>query len=731
MKQILENLKTGECSVEEVPAPIVKPGFLLVRNEYSLISSGTEGGTVKLGKMSLIGKARARPEQAKKVMQVAKTQGVMTAYNAAMRSLDMPLVLGYSCAGTVIEVGPGVSGFQIGDRVACGGPGFANHAEIVAVPKNLCVKVPDNLALRFASFATVGSIALQSIRVSDVRIGENVVVIGLGLIGQLTVLLLKAAGCNVFGLDIDPSRVEFVKQQGYCEGSLISAPNLAEQVNAFTDGIGADAVIITAATTDNGPIKLAGELARQKGKVICVGRTEMNAPRETYLFKELELRTSMAYGPGTADPSYELEGIDYPVAYVRWTENRNMAGFLEQLAMGNINIEPLITHEFGVEEATTAFEIISGETKEPHTAILIHYPVSAKSDTVTRDVPITAKKARDAITRQSEFPVVGVIGAGSFATNEFLPLLAKHKNITLGSIVSASGVRAKALAKNYNFQNCTSEPSSILDDDAVSCVFILTRHDTHAQLTVEALKRGKHVFVEKPLALSMDELDQVEQAWRDSGTILMVGFNRRFAPFTIELQNFIGERAQPAAILYRANVGYRPPEHWLHDPVEGGGVIIGEACHHIDFCNYIIGSPLTRVSSTALQSSQQDFLSEDNALIQLDYQDGSRASVAYLSNGSKAYPNERVEVFCDNKVAVIEDYRRMELASGLSVKRKKIWSGADRGHAKQIDVFLSAIRDSAADRIPSESYIASSKAAIEAANLIHSDHLERTHEGDN
>ena len=712
MKQVLENFKTGQCDVEDVPAPLVRENFVLVKNHFSLISTGTEGGTVQLGKMSLLGKARARPEQAMKVLQVAKSQGLLVAYNAAMRSLEMPIVLGYCCAGEVIDVGDGVDHVKVGDRVACGGAGFANHAEIVCIPKNLCVKVPENTGMHLAAFTTLGSIALQSVRVADVRLGDNVVVIGLGLVGLLTIQILKAAGCNVFGIDIDKDRVDFVKRNNLGDAETGNASNLKERINAFTSGNLADAVIITAATDDNEPVKLAGELCRRKGRVIAVGRTRLEAPRETYLFKELELCTSMAYGPGTGDPEYELNGIDYPVGYVRWTEGRNMQCFADLIAANKINLEQLITHNFDIQEASKAFELISGKSKEKSIAVLIKYPVTEKSSTVGEKITFTSADHKiEPVKGQVQ---VGVIGAGSFATNEFLPLLAKQKDLVFRGIVSATGVRAKALGKKYGFQYCDSNADSVIKDDQINCVFILTRHDSHADLAVAALNAGKHVFVEKPLATTHAALQAVQQAQNKHGCLLMVGFNRRYAPLAVEMKNSFGETAQPVSIHYCVNVGYRSPEHWLHDPKQGGGVILGEACHQIDFCNWFISKPVKDIDIQMLKGNAGGFLSEDNVHMSLRYDDGSIAHITYLSNGSKSYATERIEIFCDNKVAVLTDFNKLEIAHGMSKKTKRYRGAGAKGHHQQINALISAIKNKDIN-IDMDGYINSSKITIDAA----------------
>lgn len=689
MKQVLQNFKTGELKVEDVPAPMVRPGFVLVRNHYSLISSGTEGGTVKLGQMSLLGKARARPEQVRKVLQAARTDGWLTAYQAAMRSLDMPVALGYCCAGQVIEVGSGVNDIRVGEHVACGGGGYANHAEVVSIPRNLCVKVPDGVDLRLAAFTTLGSIAMQSVRVADVRLRENVVVIGLGLVGLLTVQVLQAAGCNVFGIDINGSRVQFAAKQGFCQASPRDAANLYEQVMAFSGGYGADAVIITAAAPNNDPVTLAGELARYKARIVVVGRTEMKAPRETYLFKELDLCTSLGYGPGYGDQSYEEEGLDYPIGYVRWTENRNMTAFVQLVAQGKVQLEPLITHEFDMTDAPRAFQVVTGQAGEPSIAVLLRYPQAEAPITRPERIALRPRAVQPG-SQSSDVVRVGVIGAGSFATNVMVPILAKTKKVELRGIASATGVRAQALGKKYGFAYCAADAQKILNDPETDCVFILTRHDTHASLTVAALEAGKHVFVEKPLAMNEEELKLVEEVQRRTGLNVMVGFNRRYAPLAVKLKEFFANRAQPMAIIYRANVGYRPPDHWLHDPKQGGGVIIGEACHFIDFCHWLVGTPPVEVSARALGGADKGIISEDNVHITLTFADGSLATVAYLSNGSTLHAREVVEVFGDRSVGYLADFKMLKVVSSRRSKTYREWIKTDKGHRAQVVDFINA-----------------------------------------
>jgi len=716
MKQILENLRNGDITVDDIPTPTLKPNHVLVRNLYSLISTGTEGGTVKLGKMSLIGKAKARPEQVQKVMKVVRTQGLLTAYHAADRSLDMPIVLGYSSAGKIISVGKDVKDLKIGDSVACAGSGLANHAEIVSVPRNLCAPVADNIDLRYAAFTTVGAIAMQGVRIADVKLGENVVVIGLGLVGILTAQILRAAGCNVFGIDVDKQQLSFVENLGLCKTENSNANNIVERVMAYSNGQGADSIIITATTSDNGPVALAGQIARHKARVVAVGRTEMKVPRETYLFKELEFFTSYAYGPGTGDPSYEENSIDYPIGYVRWTENRNMTAFLDLISQKTIDLSSLVTHEFDVDDAKNAFDVITNDDNEHSIAILLRYP---NIEGLNEKSIIRLQDAEPASSKVNKTKIgVSIIGAGSHATNELIPLLNSMKNIEFRGISSASGVRAQALGKKYKFNFCTSEPESILNDNESDCVYILTRHDTHAELTISALEAGKHVFVEKPLALSESELKSVTDAQKRTGRILLAGFNRRYAPTAIKMRNFFGTRAQPLSLHYCSNVGFRPNNHWLHDPQQGGGVILGEACHFIDFCYWFVNSPIIDLDIVALNARNTGLISEDNVHITLKFSDGSVATVAYLSNGSANYSRERIEVHCDNKSASLTDFKKLTLADGKGVKQFRNWISADFGHRAQTKAFLDAVSLNNADTIDTAGYIESSHATIIANNKL-------------
>lgn len=704
MKQVLADLRNGEVQVRDVPVPASRPGFVLVRTTHSLISAGTEGSTLKLGRMNPLEKARARPEQAMKLIELARSQGLLTAYKVAQRALDMPVALGYSCAGVVEAVGPGCDGLNVGQVVACAGQGWASHAEFVSVPRRLCVPVPDGVAGEQACFATVGAIALQSLRIADLKLGESVAVIGLGLVGLLVCQLARANGCRVIGLDIDPQRLEMFRSLGLGEAGFADETSVGI-IAGLSSGHGADAVIVTAATEEAGPVPLAGELCRRKGRVVVVGRTPIIAPRETFLFKELALYTSMAYGPGTGDPRYEQEGIDYPLPYVRFTEERNIEAFLSQLALGNIDLAPLITHRFPVDDATEAFDALNGEAGPRGIGIVLEYGNAGAADAHRMTILPGAIPARTGALG------VSVVGAGSFATHEFLPLL---KGLPIGryGIVSLTGLRAQALASKHGFAYCASDVEAVLDDDATEAVLILTRHDTHAELAAQALRRGKHVFVEKPLALDTPSLRRVREAQRDSGKLVMVGFNRRYAPLAVEMKSAFAGRTQPMIVNYVANVGLRPPEHWLHHPAEGGGVILGEACHHLDFCQWMVGSKLVDFTASPLGRSSGGPV--DSVQVTLRFTDGSVASLIYASNGNRRFPVETVEVSCGGRQARLVDFRTLETPGRWTLRRKRAVLAVDKGHQAQLRSFISACSGET-QSFDVDSYFDSSQLAIDVS----------------
>lgn len=708
MRQVVANLRNGSVEVREVPAPTARASFALVRTEFSLISAGTEGATLQLGRKNPLGKARARPEQAMKLIELARAQGPITAYRVAQRALDMPVALGYSCSGRIESLGDGCQGLHVGQRVACAGQGWASHADFVSVPRRLCVPIPDSVSSEHAAFATVGAIALQSVRVADLKLGETVVVIGLGLVGLLVCQLARANGCRVIGIDIDPTRVDLMRERSW--GDAVQASGAVDSmVFGVSAGHGADAVIITAATDDDTPVALAGELCRQKGRVVVVGRTLMHAPRETYLFKELSLRTSMATGPGTGDPTYEVDGIDYPLAYVRFTEERNLAAFLDQIALGNIDVGALLTHRFAVEEAAEAFDALGAAGNARGIGVVLSY--SKQQPTAQERRIEIASLARSASS--AKHPALSVIGAGSFATHEFLPLL-KGMNVRLRGVVSRTGLHAQALAHKHGFEFCASDVESALNDDSTDAVLVLTRHDSHAVIAKQALDAGKHVFVEKPLALNQAELEAVEEAQRRSGKLLMVGFNRRYAPLAVRMKQAFRSRSQPMFVNYLANVGARPAEHWLHHPREGGGVILGEGCHHLDFCCWLVGAPLIDFHVAPLGQSRRDTPVE-SVVVTLRFADGSVATMSYLSNGNPRFPTETVEACSGGHQTRLIDFKTLETPGRWWRHKTTAHLAVDKGHRAQLAAFLAAAAGTG-PAIDVDGYFASSRLAIEVSD---------------
>ena len=683
MKQLVQDFKTGEIKIIEVPPPVLRPDGLLVKNLYSAVSVGTERATVTVGAKSLLGKARARPDLVKKVLESMKKEGVLETLMKVRSKLDVYRALGYSSAGVVWAVGENVSEFRKGDLVACGGGNYAVHAEIVYVPKNLCVKVPEGVDLEEAAFTTIGSIALQAIRQAGVTVGENVAVIGLGLIGLITVQILKAAGCKVAGIDLIKENVEMARRLGADEAILRSDPDLNVSLSNLTEGYGMDAVIITASTRSNDPIDLAAKILRDRGRVIVVGAVGMTLDREEFYMKELSLKLSRSYGPGRYDPLYEEKGIDYPIGYVRWTEGRNMGEFLQLLKEKKVKIKPLITHRFSIENAVTAYDLLLGKIKEPYRGILISYP---EIQDLKKTIYVLKEPTKQRVSTTTAN--VGLIGAGSFAQKYILPSLSKRKEVRLVGVATASGNNARKVADKFGFEFCTTEAEEILNNPGINLVIIATRHNLHGTLVAEALRKGKAVYVEKPLAINEEELKDIIEAFKASGKpYLMVGFNRRFSPHVAQVINFIGGHSGPFSIIYRVNAGYLPPDHWIHDPEEGGGRLIGEICHFVDLIQYITGEKPRKTWGAQVFSQNRQIINEDTLSILIEFERGSVATISYIAIGASNFPKERIEVFGNSKVAVIEDFKRSILYS--SKGKKKFSTGRiDKGHKREMDLLI-------------------------------------------
>lgn len=711
MKQLLQNMKTGETQVADVPVPNPGQGTALVKTQASLVSAGTERMVVEFAKQGLLGKAKSRPDLVRQVLNKAKREGLLTTFDAAMNKLDQPLTLGYSSAGTIIQTGPGLRGFRAGDRVACAGGGHAVHAEFAAVPQNLMVHIPDSVDFESAAFTTIGAVSLQGFRLADVQVGAKVAVIGLGLLGLLATGIAAAAGCQVLGIDLDPNRVELAKGMG--ADTAVIRSQAVEVAETFSHGRGVDAVLICADTTSNDPVELAGEIARDKVKVVAVGAVGLEIPRKPYYEKELDLVVSRSYGPGRYDHDYEEKGHDYPIGHVRWTENRNMEAFVDLLAQKKLDISPLITHRIPIEEGTQAYDLITG--KEPYLGVLLTYG-EGEPPQENRIPNLQAPTVR---VKPGDILALGVLGAGNYALSTFLPVVKRTSGVAPVGIVSASGVSAHHAARRFGFGFAASEPESILEDPAINIITILTRHNLHTPQILEAFKAGKQVYCEKPLAINREQLDLVTEALQKEGQpLLMLGFNRRFAPLARHLKEFIDQRQEPLFAHYRVNANLLPPDHWLIDPEVGGGRIIGEGCHFIDFLTFLVGKVPLEVTAQGLPDDGK--YSEDNIMMTFRFPDDSIGVVSYLANGDKSYPKEYLEVFSGGKVAALHDWRKLEMVEKGQRKVKRHLLRQDKGHKDAWETFLKALNDEKIPPIPYEHLIGVTQASFATVESLRS-----------
>ena len=696
MKQVIQNFKTGELSVADVPQPALARGFVLVRNAFSLISAGTERSTVTTAQASLLGKARQRPDLVKQVLDSLRKDGLADTLSRVRTKLETLKELGYSSAGTVLASMDTEGRFKPGDRVACGGGGYASHAGIVTVPQNLVVKVPETVGLDAAAFTTLGAIAMQGVRQANPKLGEYVCVIGLGLLGQITAQILRANGCQVFGLDTSESVVALAAGHSCHAARTRSDAGLDSAFEAFTGGRGFDAVIITAAAQSADPVELATAILRQKGVIVIVGAVPMNVPREPYFYKkELELKISCSYGPGRYDPAYEEGGQDYPYGYVRWTENRNMAAFVTLLANRSVDVQPLVTHVFEVEHAEKAYDIVTGKTKERHLGILLRYPDTSESR------PAAAAPAPTHGVGGP--PGIAFIGAGSFAQKFLIPFAQDGGRLL--SVVTSRGVTAKSAGEKFRFESHSTDAREALSNPAVNTVFIATRHDSHAALTIAALEAGKNVFVEKPLALREDEFAQViETARRRSDCRLLVGYNRRFSPVALKARVVFQQVAGPLIINYRINAGFLPKEHWTQTE-QGGGRILGEVCHFVDLLQFITGSEPDTVYALSVASDNARMPDQDDVAISIRFRNGSVGQIGYYACGDKMLNKERVEIFGGGQSFIIDDFRSGEHYAAGSRRTFKL---PGKGHKEEVEAFLRAVRDGKPSPIALESLVLTS-----------------------
>jgi predicted dehydrogenase/threonine dehydrogenase-like Zn-dependent dehydrogenase len=702
MKQVTQRPRDGRIAVVEVPAPGLRPGWLLVANRCSLISAGTERSKVELGKKSLLQKARARPDLVRKVVDRGRTEGVGPALTAVRERLDTLVPLGYSCAGVVLEVAPGVDGLAPGDRVACGGGGFANHAEVVVVPKNLVARVPDGESFEVATYATVGAIALHGVRRAEATVGERIGVVGLGLVGQLAVRILAAAGCIPVGVDVASEAVALAEAGGAL-GLARDRPGLAEAVSEITEGLGLDAVLVCAASSSSDPVRLATELTRDGGRIVVVGDVPVEADRALMYEKELELRMSRSYGPGRYDREYEERGRDLPPAYVRWTEQRNMQAFLALIASGKVDPSVLTTHRFPVEQAEQAYASLTGKTSPRPFGIILEYAYEEPA----RSVPRHQSTVRAGAVR------IGLVGAGAFARRTLLPAL-QAERAELVAVATGSGLSAADVASRFGFARAAASAEEILADDSIDAVVVATRHSSHASLAAAVLRAGKAVFVEKPLALDERGLDDVIDALA-AGGLLAVGFNRRHAPLTARLRKELDASGGPHTLLARVNAGPLPDDHWLHDPEDGGGRLLGEACHFVDLLAHLASSPPVSAHAFAVPHCERGIESSDDLVAILRFASGAVATLLYTGSGDSRLAKERVEAFGGGLSAVLDDFRRLELYR--AGKRTVVKSRQDKGHRAEIALFLNAVQGKV-EAPRAESYLTSTRTTLALAESL-------------
>lgn len=696
MKQIFQDLKDGNTLMMDVPCPSVQPGHVLIRTFVSLVSAGTERMLLDFGKANLLDKARQQPDKVRMVMDKIRTDGLMPTIDAVRHKLDQPLPMGYCNAGVVVDVGAGVTGFAIGDRVASNG----KHAEMVCVPANLCAKIPDEVNDEAAAFTVIGAIALQGIRLAQPTLGETVVVTGLGLIGLLAVQLLHAHGCRVLGIDLDPAKLELAKLFGAKTVDLSRGEDPVAAAMALSAGRGVDAVLLAASTKSHEPVKQAAHMCRKRGRIVLVGVVGLELSRADFYEKELTFQVSCSYGPGRYDPLYEEGGQDYPLGFVRWTEQRNFEAVLGLLADGRLNPAPLISHRFPLGHAQKAYELIS--STKPSLGILLQYPepTEKSSDELRlRTVPIAAPENRTSQPQDSV--VVGVIGSGNYATQVLIPAF-KQAGVSLRSVASSGGASGVHAGQKFGFEEATTDSTSLLNHADLNTVVITTRHDSHARYACQALELGKHVFVEKPLALRREDLAKIEDVYqKHQELVLMVGFNRRFSPHVKKMKSLLEAIHEPKSFIMTVNAGVIPLEHWTQDPAVGGGRMIGEACHFIDLLRFLADSPILSVQALMLGRAAGIPVQSDKVSFSLSFGDGSMGTVHYLANGHKSFPKERLEVFCAGRILQLDNFRTLRGFGWPGFTKMNLWR-QDKGQTACVAAFVEAIRRGGASPIPFE-----------------------------
>jgi predicted dehydrogenase len=702
MKQVLQSLANGSTEVIECPAPAVRPYHLLIETRASLISAGTERMLVEFGKGGLISKARKQPERVKDVLQKVKSQGLLETIEAVRSKLNQPLPLGYCNAGVVLAVGEGVTGFAIGDNVASNGP----HAEIVCIAQTLCARIPDDVTFADASFTPLAAIALQGIRLADPKLGDRVAVIGLGLIGLMAVQMLKANGCDVLAIDVDERKMAMARKFG---ASACHASDSVATAQRLSNGLGVDAVLIAASTTSSDPVTQAAQMSRKRGRIVLVGVTGLELNRADFYEKELSFQVSCSYGPGRYDPIYESGKTDYPAGFVRWTEQRNFEAVLSMMAKRSLQLKDLISHQYSITEAGKAYDTLSKDRAA--LGIVFDYPQSEAENTKTRrNISLATTPAKAMAC------VVGLLGAGNYGTRVLVPNL-KHPFVRLHTIASQSGAAGLVSARNFGFENASSDSDAVIDSPDINTIFIATRHDSHASLTAKTLRAGKNVFVEKPLSISEQGLDDVEAAIKISnGAKLMMGFNRRFSPLSVSLKRLCDQRTSAKTLIATINAGAIPANHWTQDANAGGGRIIGEACHFIDYFRFLVGHPIIGLTATRLGKASGDSIRDDKATITLHFADGSHGTIHYFANGAADFPKERIEVFCNGAIATIDNFTSLKTWSWPGAKSQSLFR-MDKGHAQCAKAFLEAVRDGLPSPIPVDEVLEVARWTLTAAKF--------------
>ncbi|MDR4459375.1 MAG: bi-domain-containing oxidoreductase [Nitrospirales bacterium] len=699
MRQILQNLSSGETNLAEVPCPKTTANHLLIRTTRSLVSAGTERMLVEFGKANLLDKARQQPEKVRMVLDKAKTDGLMPTFDAVRNKLDQPLPMGYCNVGTVLEVGAGTTEFTVGDRVASNG----KHAEIICVPKNLCAAIPDSVSDEAAAFTVIGAIGLQGIRLLKPTLGEAVVVTGLGLIGLMTVQLLRAHGCRVLGLDLDPSKLELARRLGAETVDLSQHADPLSAALAFSRGRGVDGVIITASTKSNDPVHQAALMCRKRGRIVLIGVTGLELSRADFYEKELTFQVSCSYGPGRYDSQYEENGQDYPFGLVRWTEQRNFEAVLDMLADGRLQVEPLVSHRIPFDQALTAYNLIS--SRSPSLGIILEYQTSGTLSLdrlLSRTVTLSEASSQHG---HPTAPVVGCIGAGNYATQVLLPAF-KSTGVTLESVVSSTGISAAHAGRKFGFCEATTDSRRVTGAPNLNTIVIATRHDSHAKFVREALNAGKHVFVEKPLAIVREDLAELVEVYKsvvaaqkEMAPLVMVGFNRRFAPQIQRVKQLLAGVTDPKVFVMTVNAGHIPTDHWTQDRSTGGGRIIGEGCHFVDLLRFLAGSTIISVQTRMLGNAPGLTAREDHMSFTLGFADGSIGTVHYLANGHKSFPKERLEVFCSGRILQLDNFRSLRGYGWPGFTKMNLWR-QDKGQTACVAAFVDAIRKGEASPIP-------------------------------